>query len=256
MFLCCGVELPDQLIGEAQRLVGIQFGLKPTFDGLPPNPEKYQEVIYFAAEDALKTRETGVNKAQPELFARVERDLFLRTIDELWRNHLQTMDQLRQGIGLRSYGQRDPKKEYQKEGYRLFQDVLMAVKSQVVGQLMRVQVRSEDEVRRQEEEYRRRVEAMQQQMEMQAQGGGDKTEDGAPVGPSPEEILAQRRRLAVGATASQRRSRAKIGRNDACWCGSGKKYKKCHMEADGGGSDDEGGDDDEGKGGKAPEASA
>ncbi len=242
----------DQLAEDAE----FQFGLKPSFDGLPPNPEKYQEVIYFAAEDALKTRETGVNKAQPELFARVERDLFLRTIDELWRNHLQTMDQLRQGIGLRGYGQRDPKKEYQKEGFRLFQDVLMAVKSQVVGQLMRMQVRSEDDVRRQEEEYRRRVEAMQQQMEMQAQGGGDKTEDGAPAGPSPEEILAQRRRLAVGAAASQRRSRAKIGRNDACWCGSGKKYKKCHMEADGGGSDDEGGDDDEGKGGKVPEASA
>jgi preprotein translocase subunit SecA len=184
-----------------------------------------------------------------------QRKTIYRTIDELWRNHLQTMDQLRQGIGLRGYGQRDPKKEYQKEGYRLFQDALMAVKSQVVGQLLRVQVRSEAEVAQQEAEYRRRVEAMQQQMQMKAQGG-DKTEDGAPQGPSPEEILAQRRRLAVGAAAPQRRSRAKIGRNDPCWCGSGKKYKKCHMEDDGGAEGDDG-DDEPGSGGaKGPEATA
>ncbi|MCK6571742.1 preprotein translocase subunit SecA [Myxococcota bacterium] len=242
----------DQLAEDAE----FQFGLRPSFEGLPTNPERYQEAIYFKVEEAVKAREAGVNKAQPDLFARVERDLFLRTIDELWRNHLQTMDQLRQGIGLRGYGQRDPKKEYQKEGYRLFQDALMAVKSQVVGQLLRVQVRSEAEVAQQEAEYRRRVEAMQQQMQMKAQGGGEKSEDGAPQGPSPEEILAQRRRLAVGAAASQRRSRAKIGRNDPCWCGSGKKYKKCHMEADGGGEGDDG-DDEPGAGGaKAPEATA
>ena len=226
----------DQLIEDAE----FQFGVKASLAGLPPNPERYQEAIYFKVETAMKERESGVNRAQPGLFARVERDLFLRTIDELWRNHLQTMDQLRQGIGLRGYGQRDPKKEYQKEGYRLFQDVLMTVRSQVVGQLMRVQVRSEAEVAEQEAQYRARVEAMQRQMEMRSQGGGEKSEDGAPVGPTPEQVLAERQRQGASAAPASRRSRAKIGRNDACWCGSGKKYKKCHMEADGGG---EAGDD-------------
>jgi len=89
-------------------------------------------------------------------------------------------------------------------------------------------------VRAEEEAYRRRVEALQRQMQMSAPGG-DKTEDGAPAGPTPEQVLAARR---AAAPVLQRRNRAKIGRNDPCWCGSGKKYKACHMAADGGNPDD------------------
>jgi len=232
----CGAEMkleewkPEALIEEVER----QFGVKVDFTGLPQSTERYQERVYFAVEKALKARHAEIEEKQPNIFGRIEKELFLRTIDELWKHHLQVMDQLRQGIGLRGYGQRDPKKEYQKEGFRLFQDLLVETKAKVVSQLMRVQVRGEAEVRAEEEAYRRRVEALQRQMQMSAPGG-DKTEDGAPAGPTPEQVLAARR---AAAPVLQRRNRAKIGRNDPCWCGSGKKYKACHMAADGGNPDD------------------
>jgi preprotein translocase subunit SecA len=232
----CGADMkleewkPEALIEEVER----QFGVKVDFAGLPQNTERYQERVYFAVEKALKARHAEIEEKQPSIFGRIEKELFLRTIDELWKHHLQVMDQLRQGIGLRGYGQRDPKKEYQKEGFRLFQDLLVETKAKVISQLMRVQVRAEAEVRAEEEAYRRRVEALQRQMQMSAPGG-DKTEDGAPAGPTPEQVLAARR---AAAPALQRRNRAKIGRNDPCWCGSGKKYKACHMAADGGNPDD------------------
>ncbi len=167
------------------------------------------------------------------LFHRLEKDFFLRVIDEQWKDHLTVMDQLRSGIGLRGYGQRDPKKEYQKEGFRLFADLLVDVKSKVVGQLVRLEVRSEEEVRAAEEAHRRQIEAQLRQMQMLG-GQQDKTEDGQPrsnpaQSPSPDDILAAPRRRAVGTV---RRERPKIGRNDPCWCGSGAKYKKCHMAED------------------------
>ena len=230
----------DWKLAELAQEVEFQFGVKVDFEGLPPNPERYQDRIFKAVEAALTAKEGEFAAREPGLFVRIEKDQFLRKIDELWKQHLLVMEQLRQGIGLRGYGQRDPKKEYQKEGFRLFADLLLQVRSKVVGDIMRLQMVSEDEVRRREETYRRRIEEMQRQMEAKADSGGDKTEDGAPPGPRPEQVLAQRSRLATAPV--QRRARAKIGRNDVCWCGSGKKYKKCHMEADGGGPDD----DDEG----------
>jgi preprotein translocase subunit SecA len=214
----------DTLIAEVED----QFGVKLDFTGVPSISARYQERIYFAVEKALKARNAEIESKQPGIFRRIEKEVFLRTIDDLWKHHLQVMDQLRQGIGLRGYGQRDPKKEYQKEGFRLFHDLLVQIKAKVISQLMRVQVRAESEIRAEEEAYRRRVEAMQREMQMSAPGGGEKTEDG-PRGPAPNQVLAPPR-----APALQRRNRAKIGRNDPCWCGSGKKYKSCHMAADGG----------------------
>jgi preprotein translocase subunit SecA len=217
----------DTLIAEVEE----QFGVKLDFAGVPQISARYQERIYFSVEKALKARNAEIESKQPGIFGRIEKEVFLRTIDDLWKHHLQVMDQLRQGIGLRGYGQRDPKKEYQKEGFRLFHDLLVQIKAKVISQLMRVQVRAEAEIRAEEEAYRRRVEAMQRQMQMSAPGGGEKTEDG-PRGPAPDQVLAPPR-----APALQRRNRAKIGRNDPCWCGSGKKYKSCHMAADGGNPD-------------------
>jgi preprotein translocase subunit SecA len=160
---------------------------------------------------------------------RIEKDLFLRHIDQHWKDHLTTMDQLRTGIGLRGYGQRDPKKEYQKEGFRLFAVLMIDIRSKVMGQLYRLEVRSQEDVAAEEAAYRRRIEAQQKQMQMVA-ASADKTEDGTPAqSPAPEDVLARTPRRA----ATARRERPKIGRNDPCWCGSGKKYKKCHMAADG-----------------------
>ncbi len=221
----------EQLVAD----VKVQFGVDVDLSNVPKQArERIEEAIYFTVEPVFLGRMKDIDTKQEGLAARLQKDLYLRQIDELWKNHLQVMDQLRQGIGLRGYGQRDPKKEYQKEGFRLFLDLLMNIKAQTIGQLLRVVVRSEEEVRRQEEEYRRRIEEQQRQMRLLAPTeDGETAETGPPpatksVGPAPDQVLAPRRQPSM----AMRRQRPKIGRNDPCWCGSGQKYKKCHMDED------------------------
>ena len=210
--------------------VKFQFNHEVDLSDVVAARPRYQEHIYFAAEKPYLDKVAEVDAEQEGLFHRLEKDLFLRNIDEYWKQHLTTMDQLRTGIGLRGYGQRDPKKEYAKEGYRLFTDLLIQIKSQVMGHLFRVQVRSEEEVRREEEAYRRRLEEQQEQMKMIGTkgGGGD-------------DVLDRPERRQTGTV---RRERPKIGRNDPCWCGSGKKYKGCHLQSDrSGATSPDGGDE-------------
>ena len=220
-------EATTRFVLESEGTVPVSFGAERPrwlFDGAVVVVEGVLD-----AEGVLVAR----TLAKP-LFHRLEKDFYLRQIDELWKDHLTVMDQLRSGIGLRGYGQRDPKKEYQREGFSLFTELLVEIKSQVVGQLLRLEVQSEEEVRAAEEAHRRQIEAQLRQMQMTG-GQQDKTEDGQPranpplQGPAPDDILSAPRRRAP---QTVRRERPKIGRNDPCWCGSGSKYKKCHMESD------------------------
>jgi preprotein translocase subunit SecA len=203
--------------------VKFQFNHEVDLDHLPRSRERYMEHIYFAVEAPYKRKVDEVNTNQDGLMHQLEKQLYLQQIDQLWKDHLTTMDQLRTGIGLRGYGQRDPKKEYQKEGYRLFSSLLVDIKSRLMGQLYRVQIDSEAEVLEAQQAYRRRVEEQQRQMQMlSADNMGGHQDAESSDGP------AERRSVTV------RRERPKIGRNELCWCGSGKKYKKCHMGADNG----------------------
>lgn len=136
----------------------------------------------------------------------LERVVLLQMVDTLWKEHLLAMDHLKQGIGLRGYGQKNPLIEYKKEGYNLFLRMIEMVKEQTVSTLMRVQVVQEDEVERLEEEHRKR-----QAQEIQLNKGA-----AGVVEPPPEPL----RKPAP-------REVDKIGRNSDCPCGSGKKYKKC-----------------------------
>jgi preprotein translocase subunit SecA len=120
------------------------------------------------------------------------------------------MDHLRQGIGLRSYGQKDPKQEYKKEGYEMFVQMTWRVKSAVVGQILRLQLvkqETAEEIEAKRMALQRR--AMQRITESHAAAGGD----GEAPKPKQETVVRQQ---------------PKVGRNDPCPCGSGKKYKKCH----------------------------
>ncbi len=207
--------------------VKYQFDVDVDLSQLPVSRHRYIEHIYFEAEAPYKAKVEQIDQTQEGLMHRIEKDLFLRQIDQHWKDHLTTMDQLRTGIGLRGYGQRDPKKEYQKEGFRLFRSLMIDIRSKVMGQLYRLEVKSQEEVAAEEEAYRQRIEAQQRQMQMIA-STPSKSEDGQPSGPAPEDVLARAPRR----QAPVRRERPKIGRNDPCWCGSGKKYKKCHMNAD------------------------
>ncbi len=240
---CNEGEKPEawDLSGLTDR-VRFQFNHEVDLGGLPLSRVRFQEHIYFAVETPYRDKIQEVDGNQDGLMHRLEKQLFLQQIDQLWKDHLTTMDQLRTGIGLRGYGQRDPKKEYQKEGYRLFSSLLVNVKSKVMGQLYRVQIQSEAEVEAAQAAYQKRVEEQQRQMKMiggsEAAGNDDSALERSP-----------RRR-----TGTVRRARPKIGRNDPCWCGSGKKYKKCHMSADA--SADRGGSDADGDDAAPPEATA
>jgi len=132
--------------------------------------------------------------------------VLLQMVDTLWKEHLLAMDHLKQGIGLRGYGQKNPLIEYKKEGYNLFMRMIEMVKEQTVSTLMRVQVVQEDEVERLEEEHRKR-QAQEIQLNKGAAGVAEPT-------PAPQRKPAPR-------------EVDKIGRNTDCPCGSGKKYKKC-----------------------------
>ena len=135
----------------------------------------------------------------------LERVVLLQMVDNLWKDHLLSMDHLKQGIGLRGYGQKNPLNEYKKEGYNLFMRMIEMVKEETVSTLMRVHVVQEDEVERLEEEHRRR---QAQEMQLNMGAAGIQENETIPQQPVTREI-------------------DKIGRNADCPCGSGKKYKKC-----------------------------
>ena len=166
-----------------------------------------------------------------EILRRVERDLMLQIVDTQWKDHLYSLDHLKDGISLRSYGQRDPLVEYKKESYQLFQDMRSRVEAEMVRYLwwLRPVEGEPDAVAAPVRPAPRR------QAPLIYSGPSDAAPAGfpppAPAGGFP---AARRRRVRRAPAATTRRSRRcrrdepKIGRNDPCYCGSGKKYKKCH----------------------------
>jgi preprotein translocase subunit SecA len=135
----------------------------------------------------------------------LERVILLQTVDTLWKDHLLSMDHLKQGIGLRGYGQKNPLDEYKKEGYNLFINMIETMKNETVSTLMRVRVMHEDDVERLEAERRQKQEQAQAQAKLNQGAAG-------------EAALVQK---------PEKRDGDKVGRNSPCPCGSGKKYKKC-----------------------------
>lgn len=123
--------------------------------------------------------------------------LLLQTIDSQWKDHLLSIDHLKEGIGLRGYGQRNPKEEYKREAYSLFMEMMGRIRHEVVQKLYRIQLAKEEDVEKLEAEQRRR------RIVLNRVGG--ESQDKQPM----------------------TREEDKIGRNDPCPCGSGKKYKKC-----------------------------
>jgi preprotein translocase subunit SecA len=298
-----------------------QFGIEATGIERLVDHDKLMQKLYADAEAVLSAKEKEIGSI---LFLRVFRTLYLQEIDKQWVDHLQAMEALRDGIGLRGYGQRDPKKEYKKEGFDMFVAMMDSVKSTVASNMFRFELEREEDVARLEAERQRQAEAQARRMrtthvEAPAAGGeiGDDPtggnlpaaarmqpqitipaaqareivsraitaiQAGQPITPqaaavlqaaaqgglltqaqiqvlqsTPVKVAAQRagappaagmreggalgpesaRPGAGGAPASDvarvetvRRDRPKIGRNDPCWCGSGKKYKQCHLRED------------------------
>lgn len=154
----------------------------------------------------------------PETMRSLEKHIMLTVLDKNWKEHLASMDYLRQGIHLRGYAQKQPKQEYKKEAFELFSDMLEKVKREVVTILARVRIRSEEEVAALEAEERRVAAAREQQLQFQHQEAGG-------YGADEEAADVQAAQLGFSPIT---RDGPKVGRNDPCPCGSGKKFKHCH----------------------------
>jgi len=160
---------------------------------------------------------------EEEQIRRIERAVYLRSIDNLWVEHLSLMDYLRQGIGLRGYGQRDPLVEYKKESFRLFNELLENVRHQVVYTLFKIQLgtqpsTAESRPTQQPLVYNAPPKVSSSSSQFAAiSSGAQPTQQ--PQNTNQSSSVQPQQRTPDG---------KKIGRNDPCWCGSGKKYKKCH----------------------------
>ncbi|SKA64601.1 preprotein translocase subunit SecA [Desulfobaculum bizertense] len=150
-----------------------------------------------AARDAVNERFGVLRQGAPDMYTEIFRFFLLDSLDRNWKEHLLNMDYLREGIGLRGYGQKDPKQEYKREGFELFQDMLERIKETTLRSLCRLRLQQEvheDDFQHQEEKN------------VTYAGGG-------------ESEAAKKKPM--------KREEPKVGRNDPCPCGSGKKYKKC-----------------------------
>jgi preprotein translocase subunit SecA len=197
---------------DAWDLVSLQKAVKETFNvemhfTANGTPEDIQVQIYDVVEKFYQARDEEFGQ-DFHLFLRTR---YLATIDQLWKDHLLAMDHLRQGIGLRGYGQLDPKNEYKKEGYEGFLQMLSSIKAQFVNLMMRVPAKAQVE----ETQRLQRQMAQRQRNIVEGRGGAQ--------GEVPEKAAAPKPAARQG---------PRVGRNDPCPCGSGKKYKKCHGAAE------------------------
>ncbi len=174
--------------------------------------ESLRDRIVEEVQAAYDTKASMVGDGMRQL----EKQIMLQVLDNLWKEHLATMDQLRQGIHLRAYANKNPKQEYKRESFALFESLLGRLKYEVIRFLSHVQVQRQDEAA--EIERRRREAAAKQQMAFehaQANAVPDTPpeQSGAEASAKPQTVV---------------REAPKVGRNDPCPCGSGKKYKQCH----------------------------
>ena len=206
--------IPPQSLEEMWDVAGLEERLKNDFDlempiaeWLDKEPELHEETlrerimeqgkeVYLRKEEVVGT----------EMMRNFEKGVMLQTLDSLWKEHLAAMDYLRQGIHLRGYAQKDPKQEYKRESFAMFGAMLESLKYEVISTLCKVQVRMPEEVEAMEEQRRQEAERLQQQQQL-------------------SHVDSE---TAAAEELSGQTGERKVGRNDPCPCGSGKKYKQCH----------------------------
>jgi preprotein translocase subunit SecA len=223
------VYVPEDSVEEQWDIAGLERALKGDFNlelplraWLEEEPELHDETLL---ERIIAKGKEAYDSKLPEgaetSFRQYERYVMLQILDGHWREHLAALDHLRQGIHLRGYAQKNPKQEYKREAFELFGTMIEAVKLEVVKTLTAVEIRTPDEVPPPDD--RQHVENLRLQhpgMEQAARG----VEEAALAGNGDVAIAeAATRRKAQPARAAQ-----KVGRNEPCPCGSGKKYKHCH----------------------------
>ena len=188
-----GVADNDVLNALEKSLGGIYFPLGTRLEG--SDAQALSDSIYALA---LKTYEAKEAQYGTPMMRELERVVMLRVVDEYWMDNIDAMDDLKQGIGLRAYGQHDPVIAYKEEGYAMFESMVEAIRMETIRRMFLVQIRQNQEVKREKVAK-----------ETGTAGSGDSVMKKQPV-----------------------RVSGKVGPNDPCPCGSGKKYKKCCMQKD------------------------
>jgi len=220
--------IPPQSVPEQWDVEGLQQAIDTEFathqniqQWLDEDDQLYEEQLKLKIDEILTADYADKCRAVGDKMRTFEKQITLQILDGLWKDHLATMDHLRQGIFLRSYGGKNPRQEYKREAFALFQDLMTNLQQEVVKVLSHVKIRQEDEVdaierQRQQERARERVNfqhqavsALPDQASAEAPPAGQGQAEGEKVAPFVREV-------------------AKVGRNEPCPCGSGKKYKLCH----------------------------
>ena len=186
-----GQVTEESLQAVAGKMQGIYFPKGMALEG--KTQQALTEEILSAAQALYAQKETRYGS---NMMRELERVFMLRVVDEYWMDNIDAMDDLKQGIGLRAYGQHDPVIAYKEEGYEMFQAMITAIREETIRRLMTVELRPSQEIKR-------------QRVATEFSTSGDKTVKSQPV-----------------------RVTGKVGPNDPCPCGSGKKFKKCCMHKD------------------------
>jgi preprotein translocase subunit SecA len=218
-------HIPPQSLEEQWDVTGLEealqheFGQKMDIQGWLDSDDSLHEEslrgrILQELEQAYADKET---MAGADVMRHFEKAVMLQVLDSLWKDHLAAMDHLRQGIHLRGYAQKNPKQEYKREAFESFSQMLERIKHDVIGVISKVQVRAEEDVQAVEEQRRSHAAMQFQHAQASAMAAGA-SGSGEAEQPAGEEEKAQ----------PFVREGKKIGRNEPCPCGSGKKYKNCH----------------------------
>jgi preprotein translocase subunit SecA len=221
----------EGLFARVAEIFPVSFGL----EDIDPGSTHREELTERLVEDALRLYDDRERELGDELMRVLERYLLLQTIDMRWREHLYDMDYLREGIGLRGLAQVDPLIAYKNEGFELFQDLMNTIWSDFARMIFNVEVEYEGA------EPEEVVPDPAESSSSWVGGGGLTYSSGSSTATAFSSLTAGADASALGvaeaapredggANVSQRRVDAvdQIGRNDPCWCGSGKKFKKCH----------------------------
>jgi preprotein translocase subunit SecA len=225
--------IPAESVEEQWDIAGLEQAVERDFAvrtglvaWLAENPERQGNEATARLLDAIEAAyEAKITQVGEPVMRHLERAVMLQQLDGHWREHLAGMDYLRQGIYLRAYAQKNPKQEYKREAFALFTGMLERIRSDTVMMLQRLQVRTEEEIEREEAERGRRL---QSRMQLQHAEPAAITAEARPApGVAGREPAAAAAAPAATAPPFVRGER-KIGRNEICPCGSGRKYKHCH----------------------------
>jgi len=216
-FLAEGVneEALAGFLNEFQRIVPLPADWQPArLQDLSSD-----EIGGYAADLVTQTYDDRERALTPELMRQAERFVLLRTMDNLWVRHLTALDALREGIGLRAYGQHNPLVTYKKEAHEMFQELLDAIRHDVTRAILRVQVQVQAPPQPVQQPPARRRPTAPRRAAAAAAGDRRRT--------ARKSRGKGRQKASKRATAQPQAAYGKVGRNDPCPCGSGKKYKKC-----------------------------